>query len=394
MTINRLTVLASIFLGGSIARGGSYTATILYNLEAPGGISIQPRQVTADGTIGFGPFNSSSIPPHALLWSPPDGTATDLNPTGLGDAASSEARGAFGNQQVGSYGSDATAGFSHAVLWSGTAASALDLNPTQLGMFASLANATDGNQQAGRGTVGTPMSSSAHAVLWTNTAASAVDLNPSQFGPNVGSVALGLTDGQEVGEYHSPTIPTHAMLWTGTANSAIDLHPSDPTLKFSDAVATSGNQQVGVARANGGGDQAFLWFGSAASAVNLNPTTLPGIDSSFAVATNGLQQVGSGFTDSVTVNDDQALIWSGTANSAIDLQPTLPSSGTWNFSDAYSIDSAGNVFGAANGTMDGFTGYFAVEWSPVPEPSSTLLLAVTASALLNRRRPRISAKQL
>ncbi len=269
MTINRLTAFTSILLGGSIARAGSYTATILYSLEAPGGISIQPQQVTIDGTIGFGPFNSSSAPPHALLWSPPSGALTDLNPTGLGDAASSEARGAFRNQQVGSYGSDATAGFNHALLWSGTAASAVDLNPMQLGMFASLASATDGNQQVGRGTVGTPMSFNTHAVFWTGTAASAVDLNPSQFGPNVGSVALGVKDGQQVGEYHSPTIPTHAMLWTGSADSAIDLHPSDPTLKFSDAVATSGNQQVGVARANGGADQAFLWFGTAASAINL-----------------------------------------------------------------------------------------------------------------------------
>jgi hypothetical protein len=230
-------------------------------------------------------------------------------------------------------------------------------------------------------------------LLWTGTAGSAVDLSPTGLGSPSDSVALGVYGGQEVGDYSTPTTPLHAVLWTGTANSAIDLHPSDPTLEFSEAVATSGNQQVGAARASGAGNQAFLWFGTAASAVNLNPTTLPGIDSSIAVATNGLQQVGSGFADSSSVDDDQALIWSGTANSAIDLQPTLPSSGTWNFSDAYSIDSAGNVFGMANGSLDGITGNFAVEWFPVPEPSSTLLFAVVAPILFSGRRSR-AARQL
>ncbi|HEX4053334.1 MAG TPA: PEP-CTERM sorting domain-containing protein [Tepidisphaeraceae bacterium] len=199
---------------------------------------------------------------------------------------------------------------------------------------------------------------------------------------------MGLNDGQEVGDYSSQTNPFHAVLWTGTASSAIDLHPSDPALEFSEATATSGNEQVGEASANGGSSQAFLWFGTAASAVNLNPTMLAGIDSSIAVATNGLQQVGSGFDGSATVDDDQALIWFGTADSVVDLQPALPSSGAWNFSDAYSIDAAGNVFGNANGTFGGITGYFAVEWSPVPEPSSPLVLALAGAITLSLRRSR------
>jgi hypothetical protein len=383
--IGRFVTIASILVAGSPAWGDTYIATILYSLAAPGGISIQPRQVTADGTVGYGPLGGSDPQSHALIWSPPDGAVTDLNPTDLGDVTFSQANGESGDQQVGTFGGSATGDFSHAVLWSSTAGSAVDLNPAQLGMYASLANGTDGIQQVGHGVFGTPTDHISHALLWTGTAASAVDLNPSQFGNNIGSVAIGVSDGHEVGNYSSLTIPNHAVLWNGTADSAVDLEPLDPSLEFSNAVATCGNEQVGGARANGGASQAFLWFGTAASAVNLNPTTLVGINSSLAVATNGLQQVGSGYDGSADTDDDQALVWSGSADSVVDLQPTLPPDGTWNFSDADSIDAAGNIFGTASGTFDGLTGYFAVEWSSVPEPASILLLLPGALLLLKRR---------
>ena len=73
------------------------------------------------------------------------------------------------------------------------------------------------------------------------------------------------------------------------------------------------------------------------------------------------------------MEDDQALVWSGSADS-VGLHPMLPASGSWNFSDAYGIDKYGDVFGTADGTFGGLTGYFAVEWSPMPKPSSPLPL--------------------
>jgi hypothetical protein len=379
--INRFAIPAIIFFGGSLARGDNYMATILYPLMDPGGISIQPRQVTADGTVG----NSPSAPSHALLWSPPDGGVTDLNPTELGTGVSSEPFGEFGNQQVGLYGSTDTSGYSHAVLWSGTAASAVDLNPAQLGMFASFAVGTDGTQQVGRGTFGTPSNFTFHALLWTGTAGSAVDLSPTGLGSPSDSLAVGVYGGQEVGGYSTLTTPIHAVLWTGTAASAVDLHPLDPTLKYSDAIATSGSQQVGVARANGLNPEAFLWYGAAASAVNLNPTTLAGINASIADATNGIEQAGYGFDGSASVNDDQALVWSGSANSVVNLHAVLPATGTWNFSDAYGIDVGGNVFGTANGTFDGATGNFAVEWSAVPEPGAGVMVVIAGLVLAGKR---------
>jgi hypothetical protein len=384
--IRHITLIGGILLGASLARGDAYTATILYPLNVPQGISIQPEQVTADATVGYGPPGASTA--HALIWSPTNGTVADINPTDLGNVAASQARGESGNQQVGNFAASSSQGtFTHAVLWSGTADSAVDLNPTQLGAFSSLARATDGTQQVGRGSFGTPTNLSAHALLWTGTAASAVDLNPTDFGNQIfSSVALGVGNGQQVGVYESISSPIHAVLWTGTAASAVDLHPSDPSLEFSEAVATSGNQQVGSARANGGNPEAFLWFGTAASAVNLNPTLLPGVDSSIAVGTNGLQQVGYGYDASASVHDDQALVWSGTADSVIDLHASLPSTGMWDFSDASTIDDAGNVFGVASGAFDGVTGYFAVEWSPVPEPSAVLFLTLLGAVSLSRRK--------
>jgi hypothetical protein len=184
------------------------------------------------------------------------------------------------------------------------------------------------------------------------------------------------------------TISQHAILWAGTAGSAVDLQPLDPTLGFSEAMGTSGNEQVGYAVRSGAPEQAFLWHGTAASAVDLNATGLPGMNGSAAYATNGSQEVGIGsFPASTTAS--QALVWSGTADSAVDLQPFLPATGTWSYSEADSINAAGNIFGYAIGTYNGATSTFAVEWSPIPEPATVSLVFVgfAATLLIRQRRP-------
>jgi hypothetical protein len=81
-----------------------------------------------------------------------------------------------------------------------------------------------------------------------------------------------------------------------------------------------------------------------------------------------------------------ALVWSGTAGSAVDLSMFLPSGFTWFYSDALTIDSAGNVFGMAEGDINGDNVTFAVEWSPVPEPATASLLLIAATGVLMRRR--------
>jgi hypothetical protein len=175
------------------------------------------------------------------------------------------------------------------------------------------------------------------------------------------------------------------MLWNNSAASAVLLEPTKLTgFNQTFALGTSGNQQVGWGyNTIAGHDEALLWSGTAASAVNLNPT---GFGSSSANATNGFQQVG--LAEVGASAPDHAVLWTGTADSWVDLQPFLPATGTWTDSDAYSIDTAGHVYGMADGTFNGVTGTFAVEWTvPVPEPAGGLvMLLLVATPLVSRGR--------
>ena len=100
--------------------------------------------------------------------------------------------------------------------------------------------------------------------------------------------------------------------------------------------------------------------------------------------TNGYQQVGYG-SNTNNGSYSEALVWTGTAASAVDLDAFLPPAGSWEYALAYSIDSSGNIYGEAGGRYDGMTGDFAVEWSPIPEPTSLLLTIITSSCLFARR---------
>jgi hypothetical protein len=198
-----------------------------------------------------------------------------------------------------------------------------------------------------------------HAYLWHGTASSAIDLNPSG---STGSQAIS-TDGiHQVGSADFAGGHDHAALWAGTAASAVDLHPSGG-YEVSYASNFTGNQQIGIALSSStGAYHAMVWNGTTESAVDLDPS---GWIESDAYATNGVQQVGSGKVQT-TVGDTHALLWNGTAASFIDLGALLPA-GTG--SVAKYIDANGHIFGlAASGNFD-----YAIEWAPVPEPSTICL---------------------
>ncbi len=223
----------------------------------------------------------------------------------------------------------------------------------------------------------TPPQSIYHALLWSGTADSIVDLNPSGF---VFSSASATDGNQQVG--FVVTVPRmnilHAMLWSGTAASAVDLNPSG--FGYSRALGVGGGQQVGLGIVNGGLQfqfHALLWAGTANSGVDLNPD---GFNTSSATATNGIQQVGGG--ELIGDSGGHALVWSGTAASAVDLQNELPSTDSWQFSTATSIDESGNIFGLAN---DDAGSLFAVEWSPVPEPASAVLVVIGIAIIVAKQ---------
>ncbi|MGD1278497.1 MAG: hypothetical protein ABR964_14895 [Tepidisphaeraceae bacterium] len=358
-------VVALLGIAAPSARAASYTGTVLYPLTLPSGIAYggfsydYPEPAAGGQVVGYGfGYGSEGVNDHALLWSGPPSSFVDLNPSW---ALHSEARGTNGTQQVGFASAEPgpTAGrIDHAVLWSGTADSAVDLNPTNLSGFdSSLAIATNGTQQVGLGSGSGATSGHSHALLWSSTADSAVDLNPNWI---TDSYACG-TDGTHQVGYglgSGTGNNVHALLWSGTAGSAVDLNPTG--FSGSSAYGTNGAQQVGD-----GDGHAMLWSGTAKSAIDLHPTNLSGFDYSMAFGTNGTQQVGEAYAD-LSGFPAQAVLWSGTPGSAVELQLLLPTAGTWTDSYAYTIDAAGNVYGTAYGTLNGVTGQFAVEWSPLP----------------------------
>lgn len=256
-------------------------------------------------------------------------TVVDLGPTGyLGYTF--QATGAANGVQVG-YGSAAS---DAAMMWRGTAASAVNLNPTNLdGSVASSSRAwgASGSQVVGAAS-GSGTSFRTHAVVWTNgTASSVVDLSPPNSGFTEFSEALGTSGGQQVGRAMGTAIAAtgvgHAYLWKGTAASAVDLNPTSLNISDSYAWATNGTQQGGWGTGTGTGNasHALLWAGTAASAVDMNPA---GSASSAIYAMSAGQQVGAAW--------GHATIWTGSAASAKDINP---------------FGAAGSILRATNGTQ-------------------------------------------
>lgn len=289
-------------------------------------------------------------------------TVTNLNPIGI---PASWAYGVSDNQQVGEAGS-------HASLWSGTAESRIDLHPALAGTSRSSATAVYGNQQVGW----TKVNSAAHASLWSGTADSWVDLNP------VGSTwseALGIFNGQQVGNAFTDGIYSHAGIWSGAADSWVDLSPEE--WRESSVTGTSGDQQVGWARNNFQVTHAGLWSGTADSWVDLNPA---GIHESKALGVSSGYQVG--WTNGPGLN---ASLWHSASSSWVNLGEFLPT-GIYDTSYAegiYVLNADIWVVGYA--TKVGGD-YEAILWhyTAVPEPTSLFALCGGVVGLLTFRRRR------
>lgn len=373
-----------LVLLASIARA-DYTGSVLYridtNINPPPGFFVS--FFNASGGEVVGNVVSSNLPrvfDDGLLWKD-TGPPITLTPPG---ASSSSVAVTDGSQQVGA----STFQSLHATLWSGSSASAIDLHPANLnGILYSAAGGLCPSQQVGFGQfVGgpSPGGTMPHALLWSGSAASAVDLHPASVANVVGSTATA-TDGVHqvgqvwYGQYLSGQFAgdiIHAAVWSGTADTMVDLNPKNNAIgsvQFfkTEAVAVSGNEEVGQGQVVGTSDEEpLLWHGTAASAVDLRPSGTPFGSTFFKVnATNGRQEVGFSF-----IGETRAMVWSGTAASAVDLQPFLPSS--LGESQAYSIDASGNIYGIASDVAGDI---YAVEWQATvaPEPRADFILVVS-----------------
>jgi hypothetical protein len=337
-----------------------YVAHELYTVAAPAGFGAEVgnrsralnRQVVGGYFDNSGPPTPAALILRASMWRS-NGTFVDLNPAGFTD---SYVTGADGAQQVG-YGEG------HALLWTGSAGSAVDLNPAGVGTSA--AQGVRNGQQVGYGFVPNTNTGSEHALLWNGTAGSAVDLHPTSLGATR-SFAAGTDGSRQAGNYLSAGHGAHAVLWTGSAASAVDLNPAGFDASW--ALAAGGSQQVGYGN-TGGIQHALLWRGSAGSFVDLNPSTF---NVSEALDTDGIVQVGRGRGPATPGGGYHAVVWNGTKESMIDLHELL--SPGFDDSAAFSVNSSGTIFGLARSAADGE--YHVVEWVPVPEPSSAMIVLV------------------
>ncbi|HYL27289.1 MAG TPA: hypothetical protein VEW74_05600, partial [Candidatus Nitrosotalea sp.] len=241
-------------------------------------------------------------------------------------------------------------GYPHAALWQGASHSFTDLNPSgSCGSCQPGSNAyeTDGTYIAGSS--GSPQ----HAFLWKITQLKTpVDLNPGGFSY---SEAYAVNGKRQAGyAYSSSTNSNHAIFWKGTAASAVDLTTSSLTSAY--ATGLGAKSEVGCGTPTGlSVTHALLWHNTAKSMKDLQPT---GFADSCARAANANVQVGYGHTSGTGAL--HALVWNGTAASAVDLQQFLASSFT--SSEAYAIDSAGDILGSAYSTTT--VSWHAVVWHP------------------------------
>ena len=317
--------------------------------------------------------NTGGINYDAISWTP--STTSGVNLLGY------LAQGTDGNLQVG------TSDDNHATVWNGTAASAVDLDPnlgTPTQWQTSYAFGVQGNNAVGTGQLATGLAK--HAVVWNLTTASYVDLHPLGF---VYSQALGVGGGQEVGDgWNTAVGRIHALLWTGTASSAIDLHPA--AFFSSTALVTDGEYQAGYGNLAGPDTHALLWNGTAASVVDLGRGIVFALGDGIQVGLAGAQGIGD-----ITV-------WSGSAASAVDLSILMPTSyqvsdtgligaSSSVFQSTLSVDADNNIFAVAHERSTDL--YHLVEFTPVPEPSSIVLAALSAigvAAAVRRKHKHVS----
>ena len=283
---------------------------------------------------------------HALVWSGSGSTPIDITPP-LVTFAEAWVYGGSGSVLVGTGVTDNGGyfGVPHALVWRGASFAWKDINPA--GDSTSHAYATSGGSVVGSGS-----SSALHALLWSLTNVSnPVDLHPGSA--YASSEAFGVYGTNQVGYATTTSTPStqHAMLWNGTAGSAVDLTPANVTGATAYAVDSAVQAGCGVV-APATSAHALLWQGTATSMRDLNPAGFT--DSCVRAAHSGVE-AGYGHASTGALH---AVAWGGTAKSAMDLQQFMPS--TYTQSQAYAIDSLGNIIGTATSS----TGTHAVMWIP------------------------------
>ncbi len=304
---------------------------------------------------------------RAMYWQGSSLSAVDLHPAGFEWSSSS---GAAGGRQIGY--AWLPNGSSRALLWNGSANDYVNLTPES---SSAIGMGMDEHTQVGHASIG----GITRAVRWQGSAESLVDLHPDGFNWSSARAVSGSSivgNARPVGKDIN-----HAMLWVGSV--ATDLHPHG--FVFSSANATDAGTQVGYAGHSliQFDRHAILWTGSASTAVDLHP-----VGYTYSAAHGTLNGIQVGYAN--VGNRSSAFLWNGTAASALNLHgftAGLTLNGiplNIQQSVANGIDSAGNITGVVH--SNGIP--YAVQWQPVPEPSTLLVVSVAALFWKCRRRHR------
>jgi hypothetical protein len=210
------------------------------------------------------------------------------------------------------------------------------------------------------------------ALLWSGSRDSVVVLTGPD--PSVDATGSGVADGVQVGTVGG-SMRKHACLWRGTAASHVDLHPTSEELFGSEALGVGDGQQVGQVWNAELESRAALWSGSAGSYVNLAPDGF--VRSRATICRRGFQ---AGWV----CREDRgmlirAVLWGGAAEDYVDLQDSLPA--PWNASWVMALDVDGDrlrILGTAqqavkSGSYEMNAGEQPVIWEMkllVPEPAA------------------------
>jgi probable HAF family extracellular repeat protein len=243
-----------------------------------------------------------------------------------------------------------------------------------------------------------------HAFLYTGTPGSGGVMHDLGSLDGSHSVGLAVNDAGQVAGYGYVPSGIHAFLYTGTPGAGgvmHDLGTLGGSYSFGVAVNDAG-QIAGSSEITGNtANHAFLYTGiPGAGGQMIDLGTLGGTHSNAAAINDGGQVVGDSNITGDTAG--HAFLYTGTPGAGgqmIDLDTWLdannPTEGAkWTLFNAQGLSNTGWITGAGTydpdgpGGIDGATRTYLLDASSlvVPEPSSFVLLALAAPALLRGRR--------